>query len=877
MLRLVFATILLGTFVGANGQEAFHRIFPSQLRDNLFVLGGTQLKDGGYATLNIIVTNQGEADTSRSFVVTKYEKKGDVSWNWKFTLPETNGLITPANCALIQAANDSLYFTLVTERTDAPALILGSISSAGKLGKIKTVSTLKEAYDFSSTLGYHLAKGKNSFYSGFFTDGPMLFEAQISKYNNQGLRIFTKGLSAKDTLKNLYQDLNKITNNGASLAFTGIVDSSNIRPYVAVMDTLGTMKWSNTYKDNTFDLGISSPFDVAELKDSSFIIAGVSREIKVSSFNYRGFVLKTTKTGEVDWAKKVVFNETDTTIVKFVETNLQDQIVISGINKTSQGQIYDFLIKLDLSGKVIWQKKYPRAISNGSELGALVATADSGTMLFTGVSDDGLLAPSMIKTNVDGSTTCEEEIMGTILFDNIYTVDTLLWNVRDVVLYEEDVRVDSLIYEYNVPTIRLDPKSFCLKDTVNHLFRSTIAGATNYEWSTGDKGSMLDSLRVMSVGDYSLTVTVGEKVCYELCSDVKLNYYALPTALSGERGPNFCITGKKSIFSFGDAGKGIKSYVWNTGQSGPDLNIIEVSTVGTYIVTITDNCDEQIIATIPLNEFPKNITAATITGSVNLDCFNGTYGGSLTASGNAMGGDALPQKYLWSTGATSSTLEILRGSDVIYTVTVTDICGVTATAQSMVPRNGEGIESVQITTSTDKLCDEGTLRLNAVANRSGTLTYLWTTGEITAAIIVKTGGTYIVTVTDLCANTASQSIEVKPTDFAPEKIRFAKVFFPEGIMAIAAEADSTERANVLLNRTFGPINKAEYCIRGITDYEFYIYNRWGQVVFETKEIEMEWDGRIDGKQSASDTYVYVARYKVNGVELIQKGDVDMIR
>ncbi len=40
--------------------------------------------------------------------------------------------------------------------------------------------------------------------------------------------------------------------------------------------------------------------------------------------------------------------------------------------------------------------------------------------------------------------------------------------------------------------------------------------------------------------------------------------------------------------------------------------------------------------------------------------------------------------------------------------------------------------------------------------------------------------------------------------------------------------------------------------------EFKIYNRWGQLVFETSDINQGWDGRFNGKDQNNDTYTYHA-------------------
>ena len=53
-----------------------------------------------------------------------------------------------------------------------------------------------------------------------------------------------------------------------------------------------------------------------------------------------------------------------------------------------------------------------------------------------------------------------------------------------------------------------------------------------------------------------------------------------------------------------------------------------------------------------------------------------------------------------------------------------------------------------------------------------------------------------------------------------------------------------------LNDTFGV--KGE----GINNYHIYIYNRWGEVVFESTNPKQTWDGKFKGNNSETGTYVY---------------------
>ena len=59
---------------------------------------------------------------------------------------------------------------------------------------------------------------------------------------------------------------------------------------------------------------------------------------------------------------------------------------------------------------------------------------------------------------------------------------------------------------------------------------------------------------------------------------------------------------------------------------------------------------------------------------------------------------------------------------------------------------------------------------------------------------------------------------------------------------------------------------------------FQIFNRWGQQVFETRDIDMGWDGTFKGTMAPSDVYVYLIKFNLPGqADQILKGDVTLIR
>ena len=74
------------------------------------------------------------------------------------------------------------------------------------------------------------------------------------------------------------------------------------------------------------------------------------------------------------------------------------------------------------------------------------------------------------------------------------------------------------------------------------------------------------------------------------------------------------------------------------------------------------------------------------------------------------------------------------------------------------------------------------------------------------------------------------------------------------------------------NATFKPVSD------GVIKYELLIYNRWGELIFTTKDLNAGWDGTINGSIAKPDVYVWKAIGTfTNGRAFELAGDVTLIR
>jgi gliding motility-associated-like protein len=58
------------------------------------------------------------------------------------------------------------------------------------------------------------------------------------------------------------------------------------------------------------------------------------------------------------------------------------------------------------------------------------------------------------------------------------------------------------------------------------------------------------------------------------------------------------------------------------------------------------------------------------------------------------------------------------------------------------------------------------------------------------------------------------------------------------------------------NNTFLPILTGDY----LSNYELQIYNKWGELVFVSNDIQVGWDGTFQGVKVKTDSYIWTILY-----------------
>ena len=170
---------------------------------------------------------------------------------------------------------------------------------------------------------------------------------------------------------------------------------------------------------------------------------------------------------------------------------------------------------------------------------------------------------------------------------------------------------------------------------------------------------------------------------------------------------------------------------------------------------------------------------------------------------------------------------------------------------SLVTMHLEIVEpEVEVVPSGDDFCEFGELVLTAVSDFEH---YEWSTGDTTPYISVTEPGLYTVTVSDGDCQ-ASDHYSIPSCDF--------NLFMPSAITPSKSDG---------LNDVFCV---PEYVHRFISEFDIEIFNRWGELVYKTNDINFHWSGE---NVNLSGVYVYIIRVKnLDGKPFVYKGTVTVL-
>ena len=256
--------------------------------------------------------------------------------------------------------------------------------------------------------------------------------------------------------------------------------------------------------------------------------------------------------------------------------------------------------------------------------------------------------------------------------------------------------------------------------------------------------------------------------------------------------------------------------------SGPAVPNVRYNQPGSYTV--------RHIYTVAGCRDTSYLTVTVITG-VSIDLGADTT----VCSGNGIqlsAGNQSGATYQWNTGATSSNINATQSGTYAVTVTVAGGCTINDVIQVRV------LSEDDVALGPDTLiCNNGSIRLKASDNANGSF-LRWSTGE------------------------ASQSITVSSPGLYGLELSEGSCLFSDTILV---EAKDCNGCQVYTGNIFAPESGHNFqLVPGCTLLSGYlrIYDRWGNLLFETFDPGQGWDGRVNGKLLTPGVYMYTAELQL---------------
>jgi gliding motility-associated-like protein len=238
--------------------------------------------------------------------------------------------------------------------------------------------------------------------------------------------------------------------------------------------------------------------------------------------------------------------------------------------------------------------------------------------------------------------------------------------------------------------------------------------------------------------------------------------------------------------------------------------------------------------------------------------------------------DGVNEVFEWNYNGMTSTEPTLQVDDLTETTDITlnytygPGCGtITAMATAFVVGNNF---SVTVDTEPDTVFIGGSVLLNANVISdpplTGEVTYDW----FIDGALVGTSNVPTFTATDVQGD-PEQDITV------PVEVTVTSV---EGCVRMADTTLVIRFSAVEIPNVFTPNGDdyndvfKVYATEGVNVSLLRVFNRWGQLVFESTTGEA-WDGTFKGEPAQSDVYIYTTIYVLNGEQIEESGEITLLR
>jgi len=390
------------------------------------------------------------------------------------------------------------------------------------------------------------------------------------------------------------------------------------------------------------------------------------------------------------------------------------------------------------------------------------------------------------------------------------------------------------------PTISIPTASWnapiCEGDTLL-LNASAVAGAT-YTWSgpggfsSTNQNNSIPNVNSSYAGTYYVHVTVG--ICVSE-SDSVLVSISPPPAISITGTSNFCEGDSTELTET----SGAAQHYWS--PFGETSSAIYASDPGTYIVTATtaDGC---------------SATDSIVIEQLAMPIHNGILGGDACEGFSSLLVSSGTGSLTWSTAEITDSIYVFVAAPTTYYSTYTNSCG-------------SETDSILVDVLPNPLVDAfGDTTIapmeTAQIGAAGGVDYSWSPTDglsctSCADPIVNTNQStlYYVVVTDSNGCSALDSVLITIDYNVP--VFVPNVFSPNG--------DGYNDVVFVRGGSF-------------IEFHFTIYNRWGQVIFQTNDRHAGWDGTFNSKDLDPGVFVYRLTYTDwQGTEGELSGNITLIK
>ena len=342
----------------------------------------------------------------------------------------------------------------------------------------------------------------------------------------------------------------------------------------------------------------------------------------------------------------------------------------------------------------------------------------------------------------------------------------------------------------------------------------TAPGPGQHLWSTGETNA---NIVVNDVGVYTLSTDIPNQNCPNL---FEFNVLPLEPPLPVNLVDSICNGLANELVLSSPA---VGTYQWSTGEDTPT---IAVNTTGTFSVDVFSQgeaCQERFEFTVVefAPEPPTLLTDSVCEGGVSSIFLAPPIAGNVFA---------------WSTGDDEAILTVNEPGTYAVEVYAEGVSCQRLFEWEVTP----AVPPAPVLLA-DSVCPGGINRIRLEADAEGE--YQWSTGQTLSYIDVNDTGLFVLTVVEpgaACPRTLQFTVTADTCYALPE----IDVFIPN---AITADGDE-------LNEVFRVVfSDPEW----VEDYHLLIANRWGEVVFESTDVNEGWLANFQDGAYYVDSQVYV--------------------